>query len=203
MATTDDYGQAVSIATLTDAPDAETLARNIANAIVSRSVLRFASAAARTAALAGDAAPVEGMVSWLQDTNLLYVYDGTAWRPLSILLMDWTPLTSLGGFSPGFSAGTPVPRMRKLVSMGTEVWEYEGRINIASLTPATTTTMFTFSGAHRPTNGRGFQVYNSSHYGARLTITQTGPMLVSVPSEAGSGVSTVYLDGVRVTSPAS
>ncbi|MEU6534245.1 hypothetical protein ABZ869_34240, partial [Streptomyces sp. NPDC046928] len=46
MATTDSYGQGVSISSLTDKPDAETLAKNIANGIASRSVLRFASAAA-------------------------------------------------------------------------------------------------------------------------------------------------------------
>ncbi|MEV5862395.1 H-type lectin domain-containing protein [Streptomyces sp. NPDC052071] len=84
MATTDDYGQGVSVATLTDPPDAETLAKNIANGIVSRSTLRFASAAARTAALTGVAAPVEGMTSWLQDVNRLYVYNGTAWAQVSI-----------------------------------------------------------------------------------------------------------------------
>lgn len=79
MATTDDYGQSVSIATLTDAPNAETLAKNLANGIVSRSVMRFASASARSAALTGVSAPVEGMASWLQDVNKLYVYDGSAW----------------------------------------------------------------------------------------------------------------------------
>jgi len=79
MATTDDYGQDVSIATLTDAPNAETLAKNIANAIAALSNMRFASATARTAALIGEAAPVEGMESWLEDTNRKYVYDGAAW----------------------------------------------------------------------------------------------------------------------------
>ena len=82
MATTDDYGQGVSIAALTDAPNAESLAKNIANAITPRSVMRFASASARTAALTGVAAPVEGMLTWLQDVNRLYVYDGSAWQEI-------------------------------------------------------------------------------------------------------------------------
>jgi len=80
MATTDDYGQGVTVASLTDAPDAEALAKNVANGIVSRSVMRFASAAARTAALTGVSAPVEGMLSTLDDTDLLYRYNGSAWR---------------------------------------------------------------------------------------------------------------------------
>ncbi|MCX4605520.1 H-type lectin domain-containing protein [Streptomyces anulatus] len=83
MATTDDYGQGVSIASLADQPDAETLARNIANAIVSRSVMRFASASTRTASLAGTSAPVEGMVSWLQDVNRFDIYNGSSWVPVT------------------------------------------------------------------------------------------------------------------------
>ncbi|MFM9703583.1 hypothetical protein [Streptomyces galilaeus] len=203
MATTDDYGQGVSIAALTDAPNAETLAKNIANALAQRSIMRFASASARSAALTGPTAPVEGMVSWLQDTNLQYVYDGTAWKVQSSYeLMAWTNLSTIGSFSGGFSADAPTPRMRKLSILGVEVWELEGRINANSLTPATTTTMFTFNVGHRPANGHGYMVYNSSHYAARLTIAQTGLMSVSVPTEAGSSVSTIYLDGVRITNPA-
>jgi hypothetical protein len=86
VATTDSYGQGVSISSLTDKPDAETLAKNIANGIASRSVLRFASAAARTAALAGEGAPVEGMLSYLADTNLIYTYTGSTWRLVAPLL---------------------------------------------------------------------------------------------------------------------
>ncbi|MFD1277475.1 hypothetical protein [Streptomyces kaempferi] len=83
MATTDDYGQGVSIAALADAPDAATLAKNIANGIAPRSVMRFSSASARTATLTGATAPVEGMVSYLQDVDRLYTYTGTAWVEVS------------------------------------------------------------------------------------------------------------------------
>jgi hypothetical protein len=79
MATTDDYGQGVSIATRTDAPDAETLAKNIANAIVARSAMRFASASARTAGIPSLAA---GMVTYLTDAKRIDYYDGTSWVPL-------------------------------------------------------------------------------------------------------------------------
>lgn len=83
MSTEDYYGQGVSIASLTDAPDAESLAKNIANAIVSRSVMRFTSASDRTATLTGLAAPVKGMVSYQADTDRLYRYDGAVWRPVA------------------------------------------------------------------------------------------------------------------------
>lgn len=79
MATTDDYGQGVSIASLADAPNAEALARNIANAIVKQSILRYTSASQRNATITS---PEEGMVAYLKDTDLLTVYTGTAWLPL-------------------------------------------------------------------------------------------------------------------------
>jgi len=79
MATTDDYGQGLSVASLTDAPNAEALAKNIANALAQRSIMRFASASARNAAISS---PVEGMAAWLQDSNLITIYTGSAWLPL-------------------------------------------------------------------------------------------------------------------------
>lgn len=81
MATTDDYGQGVNIASLTDAPDAGKLAKDLANTLAQRGVMRFSSASTRGATLT---APVEGMPSWLQDANRLDIYDGTAWRPVLV-----------------------------------------------------------------------------------------------------------------------
>ncbi|MFF8100195.1 hypothetical protein ACF07S_10525 [Streptomyces sp. NPDC016640] len=89
MPTTDDYGQGVSIASLSDAPNAESLAKNIANAIVARSVLRFASASARSAAIDS---PAAGMVAYLQDTKQLTFYDGSSW----IVFWGFTDETTAG-----------------------------------------------------------------------------------------------------------
>lgn len=99
MATTDSYGQGVSIASLTDAPNAETLAKNIANTIVARSAMRFTSASNRAATLTGVAAPVAGMVTYLQDVKRLDYYDGSAWVPLkgqtgSSLVTSGSPATT-------------------------------------------------------------------------------------------------------------
>ncbi|HET6634710.1 MAG TPA: H-type lectin domain-containing protein [Streptomyces sp.] len=99
MSTTDDYGQGVDIATLTDAPNAESLARNIANALAARSVMRFASATERAATLVGPAAPVEGMVTYLKDADRLESYNGTAWRLVSPLTQQGTKLLSWSGQS--------------------------------------------------------------------------------------------------------
>jgi hypothetical protein len=199
MAGTDSYGQGVVVAALSDAPNAEVLARNLADAIVQLTVMRFNSASARAATITS---PLEGMTTWLKDTNLLYTYDGTQWVAQPSLIMDWTPLSSLGSYAGGFSASTPPPRMRKLSVLGTEVWEYEGAIAISSLAPNATTTMFTFNSAYRPVTGRTFATGSSGHYAARITIASSGTLTVSVPLEAGSGVGKVWLDGMRITNPA-
>ena len=90
MPTTDDYGQGVTIASLTDAPDASKLAKDIANAITQRSIMRFASASARGATLT---APVEGMLTWLQDINRLDLWDGSAWVAVSVGQSTWKTIT--------------------------------------------------------------------------------------------------------------
>ena len=93
MPTTDDYGQGVQIASKTDAPNAEKLAKDIVNAIAQRSILRFASASTRGATLTGATAPVEGMLTWLQDVNRLDLYDGTTWVAVSVGRSSWTTIT--------------------------------------------------------------------------------------------------------------
>jgi hypothetical protein len=45
--------------------------------LMDQAVMVFADATARTAAIA---APTEGMVTYLSDTNVLYLYDGSAWE---------------------------------------------------------------------------------------------------------------------------
>jgi hypothetical protein len=75
----DSYGQSIAIPALTEAPNIAAVGAAI-DAVVGRTVLRFASASARAANLA---APVEGMVSWLQDVDRAYVYDGAAWVELA------------------------------------------------------------------------------------------------------------------------
>jgi len=90
MPTTDDYGQGVGIASLTDAPDASKLAKDIVNAIAQRSIMRFASASARGATLTS---PVEGMLTWLQDINRLDLWDGSAWVAVSTGQSSWKTIT--------------------------------------------------------------------------------------------------------------
>lgn len=57
-----------------------------------QTVMVFASAAARDAAITA----TEGMVVYLEDTNLLYVYDGSSWAPVNntAAWTSYTPTTT-------------------------------------------------------------------------------------------------------------
>jgi hypothetical protein len=79
LPTTDAYGQGVSIPSLTDAPNAFALGDGIVNPVVQRSIMRFASASARTATVTS---PVAGMVTYLTDAKRLDYYDGSTWVPV-------------------------------------------------------------------------------------------------------------------------
>jgi hypothetical protein len=81
--------------------------------LMEQTVMRFADSAARTAALSGVLA--EGMVSYLQDTNALEVYDGAAWVGAT---GDITGLTAGTGISISSETG-PVPTVTN--AMATEI----------------------------------------------------------------------------------
>lgn len=63
-----------------------------------QSVMRFASAAARTTALSG--VLTEGLMCYLIDTNVVQVYTGSAWStvgPVHGALTSWTPTVTQSG----------------------------------------------------------------------------------------------------------
>lgn len=75
MPTTTDY-QGISIPVGTDNPDIPADIDVFANALEQRTIMRFANAAARDAAITS---PVNGMHAWLTGTLILTYYNGTAW----------------------------------------------------------------------------------------------------------------------------
>jgi hypothetical protein len=59
------------------------------------------------------------------------------------VILDWANLSTLGAFQNGATAGTKVPKARKIMFLGVEVWELSGEVNMGSWTGAT---FFTFTG---------------------------------------------------------
>ncbi|MFH9765211.1 hypothetical protein ACH4N4_30240 [Streptomyces microflavus] len=76
---TDLYGQGITLYQNTEAPNLEMMIKNLADGVIPRGVMRYSSASTRAANLTS---PVEGMTTWLQDVNRMYVYDGSAWQEL-------------------------------------------------------------------------------------------------------------------------
>lgn len=72
---TDVYGQGFQVTSITDPPNAETLATNLA-VMAGQTVMRFTNAAARASAIS---APVAGMHAYLVTEKRLTYYDGSAW----------------------------------------------------------------------------------------------------------------------------
>lgn len=127
MPTTDGYGQGIEIASLFDAPNAEKLAKDLADVIAPRSNMRFASAAERNATLTD---PVEGMEAWLEAENLKTVYDGTAWVVSASGTNAWTTVPLVAGFTHnGNSNGTF--QYRRVNFFGEESLMFRGAVDVA------------------------------------------------------------------------
>lgn len=166
MATTDAFGQNISIAALTDAPNANTLAFNIVDALAGRGVMRFASASERNATLTS---PVAGMMAWIGTEKLLTHYDGTAWVVVSAGTQAWTTVGLASGFAhDGNSNGTF--QYRVVNEYGEKSIKFRGGISV------------TYSGTNIPNSG----VLNTTALpsAARPTTRRT----ISVPCSDVSSV---------------
>jgi hypothetical protein len=103
--------------------------------LMQQSVMVFASSAARTAALSGVLA--EGMVSYLQDTNSLEVYDGSAWIGAT---GDITALTAGTGISITNPTG-PIPTVAIDTAVTADLTTAQTLTNKTLLSPEERTTV--------------------------------------------------------------
>lgn len=127
MSTTDAYGQSISLASLTDAPDIPKAILDLANGVIPRGVMRFASASVRGATLT----PVDGMLTYLQDVQRLDARIGGAWVALSVGASSWTTITLASGFTQnGNSNGTLQYRLLNIA--GEESLQLRGAVNRTS-----------------------------------------------------------------------
>lgn len=85
MPDVDAWGQAIDLWQMTDAPDIPAAIAALSAGVIPRSLLRFASASARNAALTGAGAPVEGMQTWLIAEARLEIYHNSSW-------LAWPPI---------------------------------------------------------------------------------------------------------------
>lgn len=137
MPTQDGYGQDIDLWSMTDAPSIPDAIKALAAGVIPRGVLRFASATTRGATLVGDYAPVDGMLTYLQDVKRLDARINGAWVAVSVGASSWTTITPASPFTQnGNSNGTL--QYRLLNVSGEESLQLRGAIGRSSwpTTPA-------------------------------------------------------------------
>jgi len=127
----DAYGQGIQITSNTDAPDIPKTAQQLADGLIPRSIMRFASASARGSTLTEDQAPVEGMLTWLQDVNRLDLYDGSSWVAVSTGASAWTTISLASGFTQNGNSNGNL-QYRLLNISGEESLQFRGAVNRTS-----------------------------------------------------------------------
>ncbi|MER7908314.1 hypothetical protein [Streptomyces sp. NPDC096068] len=189
---TDSYGQGIIIPSLTDPPDVRSPSAGMDD-IIGQTVLHFATAAARTAALTGAAAPVPGMVTYLaaEDRYDARMADGS-WQPITP--GPWVPLS----FASGYTARTGLPSYR-IVNGAAELRGTFQRTSGTAFTKAVTFTPLTLPAAARPTSYRYFTARTevaADMYGS-VEVAIDGTVNVIIPNSAGTAASWMALDQIR------
>lgn len=131
MPTPDGYGQNIQLWQLTDAPSIPEAIKALADGVIPRGRLTFSSASTRGATLVGDYAPVEGMLTWLNDVNRLDVYDGSAWVAVSTGSSAWTNISLASGFTNNGNSNGNL-QYRLLNISGEESLQLRGAVNRTS-----------------------------------------------------------------------
>lgn len=196
MPRSDAYSQGVQYPVLGDSPDIEVATQTIVNGIVPKTVMRFANANARAAALSGEAAPVPGMITYLIAEDRYDRRDGDGvWRPLSP--GPWRPFT----FASGYSSYSGSPAYR-IVNGEVHLRGTIARSNGSALVVNDETKMGTLPLEARPSAYRFFNqptqyiVKNGvSYFSARVGIFPDGTINYFLPLNSQSGW--VGLDGIR------
>lgn len=132
MPTTDDYGQGISLWSMTDAPNIPDAIKALADGVIPRGVLSFASGTERGATLYGPSrAPVEGMLTWLRDVNRLDIFDGTTFVAVSTGASAWTTITPASGYTQNGNSNGNL-QYRLLNISGEESLQFRGALNRTS-----------------------------------------------------------------------
>lgn len=137
MPSPDDYGQDIGLWSMTDAPDIPTAVRLLAAGVIPRGVLRFASATTRGGTLVDAVAPIDGMLTYLQDVKRLDARIDGAWVAVSVGASSWTTISLVSPFTQnGNTNGTL--QYRLLNVSGEESLQLRGAVGRSSwpTTPA-------------------------------------------------------------------
>jgi hypothetical protein len=143
-----------------------------------QTVMVFASSAARTSALSGVLA--EGMMSYLQDTNAVEVYNGSAWVGVSGA-GDVTEVQAGTGISVASGTG-PIPIVTSTVAT-----TFDAKGDLVVGTGADTFAKLTVGG----TNGHTLQVDSSTATGLKWAAAAGGGKVLQVVQGTRTTVTTI------------
>ncbi|GAA1064680.1 hypothetical protein [Streptomyces asiaticus] len=183
MPKNDLWGQGVQYPALSDVPDIETALGGIVNGIVGRTVMRFANANARAAALTGSSAPVPGMITYLlaEDRYDVRMANNT-WQTLTP--GPWQVLPFASGI--GADGGSPGYR-----SVNGDV-QLRGRVNRTNggrftYSNAADWLLATLPTAVRPSSTeywtQAVEIGAGTYY-CRLELRSDGSLIARIPPEA-------------------
>lgn len=184
----------------TDAPTPPAHLTALATAVEKRLVMVFASAADRTAKLSSaGVAAAEGMVSWLQDTNTLEVYDGAAWRPVTVGVAPDKPTWATRNIAAPNAAdftGSSYTTLHTFPALTLPLWARDGSATaeiVVTSNPAIITGDGTFQvrAVIGATNGPDTQLWGAS--GTQYSIA--APLAYAIPN--GTTALTVALQAQR------
>lgn len=125
------------------------------------------------------------------------------------VIQDWQNLSAVGSFATNASAGGQVPRIRKIMLFGREIWELEGQI--AFNASWSSGAMFTFTGGatspYTPSTEHDFSIVpgvgsSTSSVSLRAYWSTSGNMGISPGPVGGAGtLNNVYLEQIRIINP--
>jgi len=140
---TDIYAQGIATALLSDKPDAQSLAKAIADGAAKVGVKVYANASNRGAVLTGAAAPTRGMVTYLTAEDRVDYWDGVRWVPITP--GPWIPLPLAAGIVA--NSGSPAYR---LVNGSVQLRGTLGRTAGAKFSTAGALVLATLPAGYRP-----------------------------------------------------
>lgn len=179
----------------TFAPGEVLTASNVMNYLMDQSVMNFAGTAARGSAIG--TAVQEGMLTYLNDSNLLEAYDGSAWKQLASTTGSVLQVQS-GTKSDTFSASLSANVLTNITGLS------------VSITPKSTASrILIFTHIHVANSGDAISLSlkrNSTYIGvgntdgSRQTRTMTTNSSDSLASYRAAPVSMTFLDSPNTTS---
>lgn len=144
--------------------------------LMQQTVMVFANASARTTALSGVLA--EGMLSYLQDTNKVYVYDGSAWLDVSSEIPSQTGNSGKYLTTDGTTASWATVSSGGMTLIQETTASALSSLSFSSIPNSYKNLLLVWDGIYHSTSGSAFDIRfnndSNSNYRIRGVLTENG-----------------------------